>query len=99
MSAVSGRCKFERGPPSEAQPELHVDAKTFIERVRDERLPEAVRETIAPELHAIYRRQGEKIAKKGTEEERQLLQKDPAALPREHRSDELKESNRLQADD
>jgi hypothetical protein len=100
MSGVSGHDQFERAAlPSEAQLELHVDAKAFMERVRGERLPEATREAIAAELHAVYRRQREEIANARTEEDRQLLQSDPAMVPWEHLSEDLKESNRLEADD
>jgi hypothetical protein len=100
MSAVSGQSRFERAAlPSEAQLELHVDAKEFMERVRGERLPGAFRELIARALHEVYRQKRRDMAEEGTEEERRSLASDPAMSAWEELSDDFKDSNRLQADD
>jgi TRAP-type C4-dicarboxylate transport system substrate-binding protein len=77
MSTVSGRTEFERAAlPPEAQLNLHVDAKEFMNLVRYRRLPKRLREIIARELHNVYKHQREEVAV--TEEDNRVLAKAPA---------------------
>lgn len=90
MSMLAGRRSFEQAslPPLE-QLELHVDAEAFSQLVVRDVLFGAARERLAKAIHEKYRRdqQGKKPAN------------DPALLPWEHLSADLKESNLQQADD
>jgi hypothetical protein len=62
MSTVSGRKEFERAaPPPEAQLNLHVNAKEFMNLVRYCRLPERLREIIVRELDDVYKHQREEM--------------------------------------
>ncbi|OCL10168.1 hypothetical protein AOQ84DRAFT_353668 [Glonium stellatum] len=98
MSTISGKKEFERAAlPSEAQLNLHVDGKAFMDLVRYPRLPAALRETIAKSLYSVYRSQRRKLAQ--TEQEREALHADPAMGEWDDLAEELRESTRNQADD
>ncbi|OCK74102.1 hypothetical protein K432DRAFT_387008 [Lepidopterella palustris CBS 459.81] len=98
MSTISGKKEFERAAlPSEAQLNLHVDGKAFMDLVRYPRLPAALRETIAKNLNSIYRLQRRKLAR--TEEDRQTLDRDPLMAEWDDLDEEIRESTRNQADD
>jgi hypothetical protein len=98
MSTVSGRKEFERAAlPPEAQLNLHVDAKEFMNLVRYPRLPERLREIIARELDDVYKHQREEMAV--TEEDNKVLAKDPAMWYWDDMHEQDKESTRSQADD
>lgn len=89
MSVLSDRKSFEQAslPPPE-QLELHVNAEEFFRLViRDVLLGEA-REKLAKAIHEKYRQDN-----KGSKDP-----KDPAMAPWEKLREDLKESNRLQAD-
>lgn len=89
MSVLSDRKSFEQAslPPPE-QLELHVDAEEFSRLViRDVLLGEA-REKLAQAIHEKYRKDN-----KDTKDP-----KDPAMAPWAKLREDLKESNRLQAD-
>jgi hypothetical protein len=94
-SRLSGQHRFERAAlPPAAQLGLHVDAADFIARVQGERLPEALREQLGKALHEAYRRK----RRAGSESKAVLATK---ASMRDWRrlSEDLRESNRQQADD
>jgi hypothetical protein len=98
MSTISGKKEFDRAAlPSEAQLNLHVDGKAFMDLVRYPRLPAALRETIAERIYSVYRSQHRKLAQ--TEHEREVLRADPAMGEWDSLAEELRESTRNQADD
>ena len=98
MSAVSGRKEFERAAlPPEAQLNLHVDAKEFMNLVRYPRLPERLREIIARQLDDVYKQQRELMA--DTEKDREALATETAMWHWDDMSEQNKESTRSQADD
>ncbi|KAI9787268.1 MAG: hypothetical protein M1816_007682 [Peltula sp. TS41687] len=98
MSTISGRRTFERASlPPEAQLNLHVNGKAFMDRVRYPRLPPALCETLAKELFVAYKQQRREMAK--TAAEKQALDADPAMCDWEDLPEESKESTRMQADD
>jgi hypothetical protein len=98
MSALTGRTQFERAalPPTD-QLELHVDGGEFMALVHGERLDDGLRDRLGVLLHEAYRVQRLEIAKKDGDEE-QVMQ-DPSMCDWQQLAEELRESNRLQADD
>lgn len=98
MSALTGHPQFERAalPPGD-QLDLHVDAADFMARVRGERLDDDLRDQLGVVLHEAYRNQRREIAKKDGDE--QQLMKDASMRDWEELEEDLRESNRLQADD
>ncbi|HMS38824.1 MAG TPA: hypothetical protein PKE69_01265 [Pyrinomonadaceae bacterium] len=66
MSMLKGKQKFERSSlPSEAQLDLHVDSKRFMELVNRVNLTGDILEILAREIHALYE---EKFAIKASEQ-------------------------------
>jgi hypothetical protein len=97
MSTVSGRKEFERAAlPPEAQLNLHVDAKEFMNLVRYPRLPERLREIIARQLDEVYKHQRELMADTEKDSEAPM---DPAMWHWDDMNEQDKESTRSQADD
>jgi len=93
MSSLAGRESFEQSslPPPE-QLELHVNAEEFARLViRDVLLGEA-REKLAEAIHEKYRQEKMKDTRQKAHPD------DPAMVPWKNLMEDIKESNRLQAD-
>ncbi len=89
MSLLAGRDRFEQASlPSTEQLRLHVDAKKFSKLVVRDELPEDAHELLAQAIHWQYREDQKTIKKP----------QDRAMQPWENLSENLKESNRQQAD-
>jgi hypothetical protein len=94
MSRLSGERSFERASlPPAGQLAMHVDADEFSSLVAAERSPGELRDTLAPLLHEEYR-DFRKRQKPNEDVSKDASMRAWAELP-----DNLKESNRLQADD
>ncbi|KAJ3469896.1 hypothetical protein MRS44_003961 [Fusarium solani] len=95
MSRVTGQNDFQRAAlPSETQLNLHVDSEKFMSRVRHQHLPDELRSSVAKRLHGEYQNVKRKMAKTDTE-----LDSDRSMFSWNKLDEELKESNRLAADD
>lgn len=99
MSALTGQTQYQRAAlPPPAQLNLHVDPDAFAERVKGQRLPDEQREKLGPLLHEAYRKY--RLAMEKDEAAKQRLRDgDPSQKDWAELSEELKESNYLQADD
>ena len=94
MSRLAGREEFERAAlPPQSQLAMHVDAVGFLDLVRSERLPEALRETLGAKMHKHY------CDFRRTNEPHADFSKDIAMHAWTELPEHLKESNRAQADD
>jgi len=90
MSELSGRRVFEQAAlPPESQLDLHVDAGFFRHLLAQQVMFKAHREKLAQLIHETYREDQKKAGR---------LNDDPAMQPWEALRKDLKESNRLQAD-
>jgi hypothetical protein len=97
-SRLSARSKFDISAlPPEEQIQMHVDGRIFMSYLRSPKLPASLREKIAQELFATYKKKRVQIAR--TEKERQELETDPSMYDWFELANELKESTRAQADD
>jgi hypothetical protein len=76
---------------------MHVDGRIFMSFLRSPKLPASLREKIAQELFATYKKKRVQIAR--TEQERRELETDPSMYDWVELANELKESTRAQADD
>lgn len=89
MSMVSNKNKFDQSSlPSQEQLELHVDADSFMRLVDQDVLFQSAIGTIAQEIHRQYR----KLLNEMGEDNR-------ANVPWENLDDDLKDSNKEQAED
>jgi hypothetical protein len=94
MSRLSGKRSFERASlPPAGQLAMHVDATEFLALVAAERTPEDLRERLGPLLHQAY------VAFRRQQSPNEDFSDDSSMREWNHLPEELKESNRLQADD
>jgi hypothetical protein len=92
------RTKFDISAlPPEEQIQNHVDGRIFMSYLRSPKLPASLREKLAQELFATYKKK--RVAMAQTEEKRRELETDPSMYDWPELAAHLKESTRAQADD
>ncbi|HUB16774.1 MAG TPA: ATP-binding protein [Acetobacteraceae bacterium] len=98
MSTLSGARTFSPAAlPPASQLSLHVPADEFLQLVQGERMPDDLREKLGRVLHSAYRTA--RLALADDDAERERLSSDAAQQNWDVLREDLKESNRLQADD